>query len=155
MLKFLQSWEYYLELNLVNSDHFPCLHNSLHCLEAIIILLFIFFPSVFHIFIASLIHILQQWSGSLLNKFLHIRHCNAFIFFFFFWRNFSMTCCSVERLSSARVILASLILFTLLDISLHFCLAGYPISSVSCLLSGFTPLFWWSTSSSDFPWKDV
>ena len=114
-----------------------------------------FFPSVFHIFIASLIHILQQWSGSLLNKFLHIRHCNAFIFFFFFWRNFSMTCCSVERLSSARVILASLILFTLLEISLHFCLAGYPVSSVSCLLSGFTPLFWWSTSSSDFPWKDV
>ena len=73
----------------------------------------------------------------------------------FFWINFSTTCCSVERLSSARVILASLIFFTLLEIFLHFSLAGYSVSSVSCLLSEFTPLFWWRTSSSDFPWKDV
>lgn len=80
MLKLLQSWEYYLELNLVNCGNFPFLHNFLHCLEAIIIFLFIFFFSVFHIFIASSIHILQQWSGSLLNKFIHIKHYNVFIF---------------------------------------------------------------------------
>lgn len=110
-----------------------------------------FFSLVFHIFIASLIHILQQWSGSLPNKFLHIRHCNAF---FFFWEISPWLVAVWKDYLLGGHIPSFSYLIHLLEISLHFCLAGYPVSSVSCL-SGFTPLFWWSTSSSDFPWKDV
>ena len=149
----LQSWEYYLELNLVNSGNFPFLHNFLHCLEAIIIFLFNFF--FFAQFSTYLLPVQSIFSSNDLDLFSINLYILSIIMFSSFWRNFSMTCCSVERLSSARVVLASLVLFTLLEIFLHFSLAGYPVSSVWCLLSGLTPLFWWSTSSSDFPWKDV